>query len=71
MNAIKFSSTGDFLVTGDNLNRVVIWSLPEFKEAEVYKGHFKQVTALCLLENRGLILSGSKDSTMRLWTIGD
>lgn len=66
---IKFHSNQQWVITGDNLNRLIVWQLPEMNGLIVMKGHSKQITAVCVIESKGEVLTGSNDCTLMLWNL--
>lgn len=71
----------DMAITPDNLNFVAaqhggavakdvqVWDLKSLKPTKNLKGHTKNIISLDLSKNGKYVISGSKDTTARLWDI--
>jgi WD40 repeat protein len=68
LNAIDISPNGRWIASaGDDYN-AVLWN-PKTQEVRVYSGHENQVLAVAFSPNSNQILTGSVDTTMRLWDV--
>jgi WD40 repeat protein len=54
------------LATGDGIREFAIWDLDRHEKKQVFRGHFEEAHGVAFLDN-GNLISGSGDSTVRLW----
>ena len=64
--ALAFSADGSCLASS-NADAVRVWRLDAAKERRVLQGHDGGVPCLAFNGDRSLLVSGSKDRTVRLW----
>ncbi len=72
--ALDFCQTNNRLVSGDSLNRVIFWDVAAKKYLSIGNEHTGTVTCLKYLDKNPIdlsgapcVLSGSYDTTVRLW----
>ncbi|WP_027006927.1 WD40 repeat domain-containing protein [Conexibacter woesei] len=61
---------GAALVVGDTEGLVYVWPLDGTGQARELTGHRQAVTSLAPIEGGALVLSGSRDGTVRIWDVG-
>ncbi len=66
-----FSPDGASLATVDSYNRIQVQSLLENTPPVVFDGHPQGVTGLLFSADGSLIVSGSRDQTIKIWSIAD
>lgn len=71
--SVAFSADGNYLATGGNDNRVIIWATESQDAVRVFTGHRNMVYGLAFAERAGeptaapLLVTGSFDRTLRVW----
>jgi WD40 repeat protein len=66
---LKFSADGRYLVVGSVLGRVCVFDLASRKIMKEFFGHSTWVSSVAFSPNGRYILTGSRDSTTRLWEV--
>ncbi len=69
INTIAFSSDGKLLASGDNKGYIKIWDFTNKKLLlfDEIKQHDSAVTSLAFIPNTQILISGSKDKTIKFW----
>ncbi|QJB46518.1 hypothetical protein HGD76_22365 [Dolichospermum flos-aquae CCAP 1403/13F] len=69
INTITFSSNGKLLASGDNKGYIKIWDFINKKllPFDEIKQHDSAVTSLTFIPNTQILISGSKDKTIKFW----
>ncbi|MBD1213532.1 MAG: hypothetical protein H9534_12465 [Dolichospermum circinale Clear-D4] len=69
INTIAFSSDGKLLASGDNRGYIKIWDFTNKKLLPFDKTtqHDSAVTSLAFIRNTQILISGSKDKTIKFW----
>jgi WD40 repeat protein len=66
--AIAFSSTGDYLASGDLNSEVRLWRVEDEENVWIGKGHDGWVWSIAFSPD-GMLASGSEDCTIKLWDV--
>ena len=66
-NCIILNKKGTKLFSGNNSNKINIWSIRKNLKTNVLEGHNNQVSALILNSEETQLISGSHDHTIRIW----
>jgi WD40 repeat protein len=66
-----FSPDSTSLAIVDSSNRIQVQSLLEETPPVVFEGHTKDVTELLFSADGSLVISGSRDETIKIWSIAD
>ncbi|MDB9437717.1 hypothetical protein PN450_13145 [Dolichospermum lemmermannii CS-548] len=69
INTITFSSNGKLLASGDDKGYIKIWDFTNKKLLlfDKTKQHDSAVTSLAFIPNTQILISGSKDRTIKFW----
>ncbi|MTJ06347.1 WD40 repeat domain-containing protein [Anabaena sp. UHCC 0204] len=69
INTITFSSDGNLLASGDDKGYIKIWDFTNKKllPFDEIKQHDSAVTSLAFIPNEKILISGSKDKTIKFW----
>eukprot|EP00397_Hematodinium_sp_SG-2012_P051102 GEMP01059710.1.p1 GENE.GEMP01059710.1~~GEMP01059710.1.p1 ORF type:complete len:416 (+),score=85.86 GEMP01059710.1:106-1353(+) len=69
------ASAGNCFFTGQMDSDIGVWAIPAERKywnkdaGHILRGHTRSVWSLACIESRGLLASGSADSTMRIWKL--
>ena len=65
---IAFSPDGQYLATGNNIDReVFLWNATTGKEALTFRGHLSGIMSLAFSPDGRLLATGGNDTTVRIW----
>ncbi|CCF50809.1 hypothetical protein NDA11_001564 [Ustilago hordei] len=68
VHVTRFSPNGTEIMSASDDRTVRLWDLPEQKAVHVFEGHEDYVrSAVFSMDNPALMMSGSYDSTVKLW----
>lgn len=67
VTALDFSAGDVFLASGDANGNIVIWDLLSGKQAQTILAHDHAITDLTFLQDQNLLISSSRDSTIKVW----
>ena len=70
LNALAFNATGDWLIGGVSDGSVLIWTPTNSSVPQKFFNHSSSVLTVAFGPNGKLFASGSQDSNIRLWKIG-
>ena len=66
---MAMSSNGKWLATGGGDNLIKLWNLKTGRMAKTFSGHRDDITALEFTPNNKVLVSGSKDKTVKVWQV--
>ena len=69
--AVRFTRSGELLLSAGQDAAVRLWSVPSFQAAGVLEGHEKSVNSLSFSPDESRLATGSTDVTVRLWSFPD
>ncbi len=67
VNAVAFSSNGQFALSGSNDKTMKLWEPVSGREIRTFTGHTQGVTSVGFVPGGKQLVSGSWDKTLRLW----
>ncbi|CAG7848652.1 SubName: Full=Uncharacterized protein {ECO:0000313/EMBL:CCA70611.1} [Serendipita indica DSM 11827] len=68
INAVAFSPSGDFIVSGADDDTICLWETKTRKlVGKPYNGHTERITCIDISHNGQWVVSGSWDNTIRRW----
>lgn len=68
VNALKFTSNDEYLISVDNNKSVIFWRLPIFKKLkEIKMAHKDRIVSLDISPDDKQFITGSYDSKIKLW----
>ncbi len=70
IRTLSFHGTGNWLMGGTNTGSVLIWSLENPSTPQKYFNHWTNVLAIAARPDGQQFATGGKDTTIRLWSIG-
>lgn len=62
---------GAYLAAGGASGTIYVWELGSGRLLRTWPAHYKAVSVLCFTEGGGLLLSGSEDTLVAAWQLGD
>jgi WD40 repeat protein len=66
--SIKCSSDNKLFISGDHFNyKLILWDLNSGKNIKTLSGHKGSVYSACFSHNNSKIISGSRDTTIKIW----
>lgn len=71
LRAVTTTPDGRYTITASSANAVRIWDMASFKVTATLRGHTGWVTCLLITRSAREVLTGSGDSTLRLWKFLD
>jgi len=66
---LAFSPDGNRVATGTDIGNIKLWSYPEGKLIQEYKGHSDDIVGLIFSSDGKILYSGSRDGTAYLWEL--
>ncbi|MEO0406993.1 MAG: WD40 repeat domain-containing serine/threonine-protein kinase [Cyanobacteria bacterium P01_A01_bin.135] len=65
-----FAATAELLVSGGSSGALLVWDLAQGKVIERWQQHRGPITGVAISPNQQVLLSSSRDGTVRLWELG-
>uniref|UniRef100_A0A7N0U8N1 Uncharacterized protein n=1 Tax=Kalanchoe fedtschenkoi TaxID=63787 RepID=A0A7N0U8N1_KALFE len=66
---IVSNTDGTYIIGGGSLGNMYIWEVATGKLLRKWHAHYRGVTCLVWLEGQSLLVSGSEDGTIRVWSL--
>lgn len=66
---IKYYSKRHELITGDGNGKIVVWNLSKGQPVYAWDAHKGEITQMHYEEETRILISGSKDKTMKVWRL--
>ncbi|CAM8975098.1 unnamed protein product [Rhodiola kirilowii] len=62
-------TNGTYIIGGGSLGNMYIWEVATGKLLRKWHAHYRAVTSLVMLEGQSLLVSGSEDGNVRVWSL--
>ncbi|KAG0482411.1 hypothetical protein HPP92_010495 [Vanilla planifolia] len=62
-------SNGAYIIGGGALGTIYLWEIATGKLLNKWNAHYRSVTCLALSEDESLLISGSEDGSVRVWSL--
>ena len=69
--SVAASSDGQFVVTGGDDNRLIIWSAVTLQPLKMFTHHRDSITGLAFRRGTNQLYSASKDRTVKTWSLNE